>query len=154
MPPRKVLCSVKRAHVATSLAGRNGIERGRRPRRRHAVTGRALRRFRRHDAHRSRRHLSLPNRAETPLTLRRCAKGEQGVVVSRYRCVGKFDWMATPVVPYFYAVDRVEHVPRGVSPKDIETLRDNYRRRYLEEIAPDASDGAPRARVQSKSGVR
>jgi len=80
--------------------------------------------------------------AETPFTLRRCAKGESGVVISRYHRVGRYDWMATPVVPYFYAVDRVEQVPREVSPKDVETLRDNYRRRYLEEIAPDAIDGS------------
>jgi len=69
--------------------------------------------------------------AETPTTLRRCAKGEAGVVISRYHRVGNYDWMATPVVPYFYAVDCIEQVPSQVSPKDVETLRDNYRRRHL-----------------------
>ena len=80
--------------------------------------------------------------AETPLTLRRCAKGEPGVVISRYHRVAGYDWMATPVVPYFYAVDRVQQIPHEVSPKDVERLRDNYRRRYLEDIAPDAQDGS------------
>lgn len=79
--------------------------------------------------------------AETPLTLRRCGKGEPGVVISRYHRVGSYDWMATPVVPYFYAVDRVDQVPREVTPKDVDALRDQYRRRYLEDVAPDRSDG-------------
>src|SRR5579864_1881982 len=48
--------------------------------------------------------------ADTPLTLRRCAKGEPGVVISRYHRVAGYDWIATPVVPYFYAVDRIEQV--------------------------------------------
>ena len=80
--------------------------------------------------------------AETPLTLRRCAKGEQGVVISRYHRVGSYDWMATPVVPYFYAVDRVDQIPREVTPKDVEVLRDQYRRHYLEAVAPDQRDGS------------
>ena len=80
--------------------------------------------------------------AETPVTLRRCAKGESGVVISRYHRVGSYDWMATPVVPYFYAVDRVDQVPREVTPKDVDALRDQYRRRYLENVAPDQSDGS------------
>jgi hypothetical protein len=80
--------------------------------------------------------------AETPVTLRRCAKGESGVVISRYHRVGSYDWMATPVVPYFYAVDRVEQIPREVTPKDVDSLRDHYRRRYLENVAPDQSDGS------------
>jgi hypothetical protein len=74
--------------------------------------------------------------------LRRCAKGEPGVVISRYHRVGNYDWMATPVVPYFYAVDRVDQIPHEVTPKDVDALRDQYRRRYLEDLAPDQSDGS------------
>jgi hypothetical protein len=80
--------------------------------------------------------------ADNPLVLRRCAKGEPGVVISRYHRVAGYDWLATPVVPYLYAVDRIENVPREVGAKDVEELRDQYRRRYLEDLAPDASDGS------------
>src|SRR5665213_350899 len=75
--------------------------------------------------------------AETPVTLRRCAKGESGVVISRYHRIGNYDWMATPVVPYFYAVDRIDQVPREVTPKNVDASRDRYRRRYIEDVAPD-----------------
>ncbi|MDP9113675.1 MAG: hypothetical protein M3O20_08340 [Acidobacteriota bacterium] len=80
--------------------------------------------------------------AETPVTLRRCAQGEPGVVISRYHRAGNYDWMATPVVPYFYAVDRVDQIPGEVTPQDVAVLRDQYRRRYLESIAPDQRDGS------------
>ncbi len=80
--------------------------------------------------------------AETPTALRRCGRGEAGVVISRYHRVRNYDWMATPVVPYFYAVDRVDQVPHEVTPKDVDALRDQYRRRHLEDIVPDQSDGS------------
>src|SRR6202158_1393087 len=49
--------------------------------------------------------------AETPLVLRRCAPGETGVVISRYDGVGGYDWVAIPLIPYLYAVERAEDVP-------------------------------------------
>ncbi len=49
--------------------------------------------------------------AETPLVLRRCAPGETGVVLSRYDGVGGYDWVAIPLIPYLYAVERPEDVP-------------------------------------------
>ena len=44
--------------------------------------------------------------AETPLVLRPCAPGELGVVISRYDRVGGYDWVAIPLIPYLYAVER------------------------------------------------
>ena len=79
--------------------------------------------------------------AASPLSLRRCRADELGVVVSRYHRIGGYDWIAIPVIPYLYAVDQVAQVPREVGEKDVESLRDSYRRRYLKEVAPDASDG-------------
>src|SRR5947209_7555682 len=49
--------------------------------------------------------------AQTPLILRRCAPGESGVVLSRYDGVQGYDWIAIPLVPYLYAVERPEDVP-------------------------------------------
>jgi len=79
--------------------------------------------------------------AETPLVLRPCAPGETGVVISRYNGVGGHDWIAIPLIPYLYAVDRPEDVPLFADPKITAFLRDRYRRSYLEEIAPDLKDG-------------
>jgi len=79
--------------------------------------------------------------AETPLSVRRCREGEEGVVISRYHRIAGFDWIAIPVIAYLYAVDRVEQIPQKVGEKDVASLRDDYRRKYLERFAPDESDG-------------
>src|SRR6202022_2374851 len=49
--------------------------------------------------------------AESPLVLRRCRSGEPGVVLSRYNGVSGYDWIAIPLIPYLYAVERTEDVP-------------------------------------------
>jgi len=79
--------------------------------------------------------------AETPLVLRRCAPGESGVVLSRYDGVGGYDWVAIPLIPYLYAVERPEDVPLFADAKMVAFLRDRYRRNYLEDIAPDVKNG-------------
>ena len=47
--------------------------------------------------------------AETPTQLRRCNPDELGVVIVLNR-VGNLDWVAIPLVPYLYAVERSEQV--------------------------------------------
>jgi hypothetical protein len=79
--------------------------------------------------------------ADTPLVLRRCAPGETGVVLSRYDEVGGYDWIAIPLIPYLYAVERPEDVPLFANAKMTAFLRDRYRRKYLEDIAPDVRNG-------------
>jgi hypothetical protein len=79
--------------------------------------------------------------AASPLTLRRCHQGEQGVVISRYHRVFGFDWIAIPILPYLYAVDELAHVPPTVNPEDVAALRNAYRRANLGDVAPDAEDG-------------
>jgi hypothetical protein len=79
--------------------------------------------------------------AETPLVLRPCAAGEQGVVISRYDGIGGHDWLAIPLIPYLYAVERPEDIPLFVDPKMVTFLRDQYRRKHLEGIAPDRENG-------------
>src|SRR4029077_6162796 len=75
--------------------------------------------------------------AETALVLRPCAPGETGVVISRYAGVNHHDWVAIPLIPYLYAVDRAEDVPLFADAKMTAFLRDRYRRTYLEDVAPD-----------------
>jgi hypothetical protein len=79
--------------------------------------------------------------AETPLVLRRCAVGEIGVVLARYNGVGGYDWVAIPLIPYLYAVDRAEDVPLFADAKMVAFLRDSYRRKYLENVIPDGKNG-------------
>ena len=79
--------------------------------------------------------------AETPLVLRPCAPGELGAVISRYDEVGGYDWVAIPLIPYLYAVERPDDVPLFVDAKMVNFLRDQYRRRHLEAVVPDKSNG-------------
>src|SRR4029077_1455079 len=71
--------------------------------------------------------------AETPVVVRRCAPGETGVVISRYDGVSGYDWVAIPLIPYLYAVERPEDVPLFADARMALFLRDRYRRRYLED---------------------
>jgi len=77
----------------------------------------------------------------TPVVLRRCDVGESGVVLSRYDGIAGYDWIAIPLIPYLYAVDRPEAVPLFADEKLVAFLRDQYRRDYLEALAPDRADG-------------
>ena len=79
--------------------------------------------------------------AETPLILRPCSPWETGVVISRYDGIGKHDWVAIPLIPYLYAVERAEDIPLFADAKMTAFLRDHYRRKYLEAIAPDVRNG-------------
>jgi hypothetical protein len=79
--------------------------------------------------------------ADSPSVLRRCAPGETGIVLSRYDGVAGYDWLAIPLIPYLYAVERPEDVPLFADAKMVAFLRDQYRRRYLEAYAPDGTEG-------------
>lgn len=79
--------------------------------------------------------------AASPLKLRPCDPGELGAVISRYDGVGGYDWVAIPLIPYLYAVDTADEVPLFADPKLVSFLRDQYRRKHLENVAPDAANG-------------
>src|SRR5690242_14271013 len=80
--------------------------------------------------------------ADTPVTLRLCRPGESGVVISRYRAIGGYDWIAIPLIPYLYAVDEPDQVPESADIATVERLRDHYRRTHLQMIVPDGPDGS------------
>ena len=79
--------------------------------------------------------------AESPLELRPCRPGEVGVVLSRYDGVGGYDWIAIPLIPYLYAVERPQDIPLFADGKMVTFLRDRYRRKYLGNIVPDLKNG-------------
>lgn len=75
--------------------------------------------------------------AESPVTLRICAPGEQGAVISRYHRIEGYDWVAIPLIPYLYAVERADQVPASANPQQVAELREAYREMHLEEVASD-----------------
>jgi hypothetical protein len=81
--------------------------------------------------------------AATPVRLRRCIPGETGVVISRYNKIAGYDWIAVPLIPYLYAVEGPNDVPLFVNPKIVAFLRNQYRKNYLQTIAPDQPNGEP-----------
>lgn len=80
--------------------------------------------------------------ADDPRVLRLCEPGETGVVLSRYDHVGGYDWLAIPLIPYLYAVERPEDIPLFADAKLVAFLRDSYRRKHLQEIVPNNADGS------------
>jgi hypothetical protein len=79
--------------------------------------------------------------ATSPVVLRPCAPGETGIVLSRYRGIGGYDWIAIPLIPYLYAVEKQEDIPLFADKKLVAFLRDRYRHRHLTSIVPDLPDG-------------
>jgi hypothetical protein len=80
--------------------------------------------------------------ADSPVHLRPCRDGENGVVLSRYHRVGGYDWIAIPLIPYLYAVESLEQIPAPADEKTVAALRDSYRRAHLSEIVPDGAGGS------------
>jgi len=58
--------------------------------------------------------------------------------------LGGYGWVAIPLLPYLYAVEDPDPAPLYVNSEMIGSLRDNYRRAHLEQIAPDTPGGARR----------
>ncbi len=79
--------------------------------------------------------------ADSPVVLRRCAPGEMGVVISRYNRIAGYDWIAIPLMPYLYAVERAEDVPAFADAETVARLRDRYRRSHLRDILFDDPKG-------------
>lgn len=69
--------------------------------------------------------------AETPVKLRRCEPGEPGTVIARYQGMSGYDWVATPLIPYLYSVERTSQVPDRADRKTVNRLRDQYHETYL-----------------------
>ncbi len=81
--------------------------------------------------------------AESPTVLRPCRAGETGVVLSRYRLVAGYDWLAVPLIPYLYAVEEPDEIPLFANPKIVAFLRNQYRKNHLEAVAPADANGEP-----------
>jgi hypothetical protein len=69
--------------------------------------------------------------ADSPVYLRECEPGETGVVISRYKGMGGYDWVAIPLIPYLYAVEDPARVPDQVNEESVNRLRARYREENL-----------------------
>jgi hypothetical protein len=69
--------------------------------------------------------------AASPTRLRRCAPGELGVVISRYKGIGRYDWLAVPLLPYLYSVEDARAVPEHVNHESVQELRLAYHAAHL-----------------------
>lgn len=78
---------------------------------------------------------------ETPTKLRRCGPGELGSVIARYQGINGYDWVAVPVIPYFYSVETVPQVPDRVTREQVNQMRDRYREAHLGSLGDDVFRG-------------
>src|ERR1700745_3216669 len=72
--------------------------------------------------------------AESPVLLRRCRPDETGVVISRYSRIRKLDWVAIPLLPYLYAVERAEDVPQWAEAAPVAEMRKAYAEAHLTSL--------------------
>lgn len=79
--------------------------------------------------------------AATPTQLRRCQPGESGVVISRYQGIGGYDWLAVPLLPYLYAVENSQEVPRRANRETVDSLRLSYHAAHLESLGNTPQGG-------------
>jgi len=69
--------------------------------------------------------------ADSPVRLRPCEPGENGVVISRYKGLAGYDWVAIPLIPYLYSVENPSQVPARVDEETVNRLRNHYREAHL-----------------------
>ncbi len=79
--------------------------------------------------------------ADSPVHLRMCGPHESGVVVSRYKGMAGYDWMAVPLVPYLYAVDDPSLVPASADADTVFRMRNDYREKHLEDLGRALPEG-------------
>ena len=72
--------------------------------------------------------------ADTPVKLRRCNAGELGSVIARYQGINKYDWIAVPLIPYFYSVESAEQIPDRVTREQVNLMRDSYHEAHLQGL--------------------
>lgn len=75
--------------------------------------------------------------AETPVKLRRCEPGEQGIVIARYQGIAGYDWVAMPLIPYLYSVEDVSAVPDRAPSPTVRRLRNLYHEDHLTDLGKD-----------------
>jgi hypothetical protein len=79
--------------------------------------------------------------AETPVALRRCQPGEYGVVLTRDEGIGGYDWVAIPLLPYLYSVEKSSEVPAYADSKMVWSMRNRYHEAHLLSLGENLRPG-------------
>lgn len=79
--------------------------------------------------------------ADSPTHLRRCAPGEPGVVISRYKGIAGDDWLAMPLIPYLYSVDHASQVPARVDAEMVRAMRSRYHEMHDMGLGDNVPEG-------------
>ena len=82
--------------------------------------------------------------AETPIELRLCKAGEEGVVISTYPDLGTvkpYKWIALPLTAFLYGVDSTDDIPLYGNGKVRRYIRESYRKQHLSSLVNAAPDG-------------
>lgn len=82
--------------------------------------------------------------ADTPVNLRLCRAGEQGVVITSYPAFSKDapqEWLAIPITPFLYGVEDKKDIPLYANGEVRTLLRETYRKKHLGAIVADSADG-------------
>jgi hypothetical protein len=74
------------------------------------------------------------------ISMRLCRPGEDGSVISRYKGIEGYDWVAMPPGAYLFAVDSVKEVPDTVSVAEVDRLRLAYRANHADSFVRDPSE--------------
>lgn len=72
--------------------------------------------------------------------MRWCRNGEEGAVVSRYKGINGYDWLAMPPGPYLFAVDSSDEVPETTSIPEVTHLRLKYRANHAASFERNPPD--------------
>jgi hypothetical protein len=74
--------------------------------------------------------------------VRWCQANEDGAVISRYKGIDGYDWVAMPPGPYMFAVDSADKIPATASIAEITLLREEYRKAHPGAFGKDPPNGA------------
>lgn len=83
--------------------------------------------------------------ADSPLEMRFCRPGEQGIVIALYPQFGavkEYEWIAVPLTPFLYGVEDERKIPIYVNGEVRTLMRETYRRNHMIAIVPDTADGS------------
>jgi rhodanese-related sulfurtransferase len=69
--------------------------------------------------------------------MRWCRAGEDGAVISRYKGINGYDWLAMPPGPYLFAVDSSNEIPAVATIAEVNNLRAEYRTSHPQSFERD-----------------
>jgi len=78
--------------------------------------------------------------ADSPIHLRPCAPGQQGIVLSNYVTFSEnkpYEWNAVPLSVFLYGVDDPQNRPLYASPELRAALQNRVRETWLRDICPE-----------------